>query len=152
VSTGISGASAAPAPSAGVYWREHPLLRCIALDGEMPWRFSVTAVLFVVVHLSLAFQQWLVGEALHDVERGAAVLRLTDGSLDTSLAWHWIWVLVGVAAARGALQYVSGLLALDIGQRLLSILRERILAQVQLLDLAFHLRHGIGEMVTRYYP
>jgi len=149
VSTGISGASAAPPPSAGVYWREHPLLRCIALYGEMPRRFSVTAVLFVVVHLSLAFQQWLVGEALHDVERGAAVLRLPDGSLDTSLAWHWIWVLVGVAAARGAFQYVSGLLALDIGQRLLSILRERILAQVQALDLGFHLRHGIGEMVTR---
>ncbi|MEA3132723.1 MAG: ATP-binding cassette, subfamily bacterial, partial [Gammaproteobacteria bacterium] len=49
----------------------------------------------------------------------------------------------------GILQYFAGLLSLIIGQDLLFILRERILVQVQRLDLAYHWRHGVGELVTR---
>lgn len=127
----------------------HPLWRCLGIYREMPKRFFLTAFLFTVVNLSLSGQQWLVGRAVHDVERGVAVVKLPDGSLDYSVALHWLALLAGVALGRGVVQYAAGLLALIIGQELLSILRERILAQVQRLDLGFHWQHGVGEMVTR---
>src|SRR5690606_9851921 len=104
---------------------------------------------FTVVNLSLSWQQWLVGRAVHDVERGAAVVKLADGSLDFSVALHWLALLVAVAFGRGFLQYIAGLLALAIGQELLTIIRARILIQVQRLALAYHWQHGVGEMVTR---
>lgn len=129
--------------------RKHPLLRCLALYRFMPWRFGLTALLFSVVNLSLAWQQWLLGRALHDVEKGVAVVRLADGHFDARLAWWWLGVLLAVALARGALQYLAGLQSLIIGQDLLFILRERILVQVQRLDLAYHWSHGVGELVTR---
>ncbi|WP_200955683.1 ABC transporter ATP-binding protein [Massilia sp. Root418] len=126
-----------------------PLLRCLALYRLMPWRFALTAALFTVVNLSLAWQQWLVGRAVHDVESGRAVQRLPDGTLDWSLARYWLFALLAVAAARAVLQYGGGVMALIIGQELLTILRQRILQQVQRLDLAYHWRHGVGELVTR---
>ncbi|CAG0979333.1 Putative multidrug export ATP-binding/permease protein [Myxococcaceae bacterium] len=127
----------------------HPLWRCLGIYREMPKRFFLTAFLFTVVNLSLSGQQWLVGRAVHDAEQGKAVVRLADGSLDFTVAWHWLAILGGVALARGVVQYAAGILALIIGQELLSTLRERILAQVQRLDLGFHWQHGVGEMVTR---
>jgi ATP-binding cassette subfamily B protein len=129
--------------------REYPLLRCIALYREMPWRFAATTFLFIVLNLSLAWQQWLIGEAIHDVERGAAVVPLPDGSLDYTVGWHWLAILLAVALGRGVIQYLAGVMALVIGQDLLFNLRERILVQVQSLDLAYHLKHGVGELVTR---
>lgn len=127
----------------------HALLRTLALYRNMPWRFGLTALLFTVVNLSLAWQQWLIGRAVHDVERGAAVARLADGSIDYHLAWYWLGLISAVAIVRAVIQYGAGLLSLVIGQELLFLLRERILIQVQRLDLAYHWRHGLGEIVTR---
>jgi len=137
--------------AAGVPWpsAQYPLLRCLAIYREMPGRFALTAALFIVVHLSLAWQQWLVGHAIDETRRGLSASRLADGSVDTSAAWHWMLVLIGVALARGALQYAAGYSAIIIGQGLLSILRERILVHVQRLHLGYHWQHGIGELVTR---
>ena len=132
-----------------MFRKSQPLLRCLALYRFMPWRFSLTALLFIVVNASLAWQQFLIGRAVHDVERGAAVVRLPAGALDYSVALHWLVVLAAVAAVRGILQYAAGMLALIVGQDLLFVLRERILVQVQRLDLIYHWRHGIGELVTR---
>jgi ATP-binding cassette subfamily B protein len=128
--------------------QNQPLLRCLALYHYMPWRFSLTALLFTVANVSLAWQQWLLGRAIHDVERGVAVVP-QNGMLDYSIARYWFVVLLAVALLRGAFQYMAGLSSLAIGQELLFILRERILAQVQRLDLAYHRRHGVGELVTR---
>jgi ATP-binding cassette subfamily B protein len=127
----------------------HPLLRCLALYRFMPGRFALTALLFMVANLSLAWQQWLIGRAVHDVERGVAVVRHNDGALDFSVARNWLVVLLGIALARGAVQYITGMLSLMIGQELLTLLRDRILVQVQRLDLIYHWRHGVGELVTR---
>jgi ATP-binding cassette subfamily B protein len=132
-----------------MFRKSQPLLRCLALYRFMPWRFSLTALLFIIVNASLAWQQWLIGRAVHDVERGVAVTRLATGALDYSVARYWLLVLLTVALFRGALQYAGGMLALIVGQDLLFILRERILVQVQRLDLIYHWRHGIGELVTR---
>lgn len=128
---------------------KHPLWRCLALYRLMPGRFLLTATLFILVNLGVAWQQWLVGRAVHDVETGHAVTRAADGSLDWSVALHWLLLIVAIASARAVLQYLGGVMSLIIGQDLLSILRERILAQVQRLDLAYHWRHGVGELVTR---
>jgi ATP-binding cassette subfamily B protein len=127
----------------------HPLLRCLAIYRTMPWRFSLTFLLFVIINASLTWYQYLVGLAVHDVERGRAVSVLADGSLDFTGAKYWAAVLVGIAVARAALQYVTGIAALSTGQELLHRLRAAILIQVQRLDLGYHLQHGVGEIVSR---
>ena len=129
--------------------QRYPLLRCLLLYRYMPWGFTLTASLFLIVNLSLAGQQWLIGRAVHDVERHVAVVQLPSGALDYHVALFWLLVLIGVALTRGVLQYLAGIMSLTIGQDLLFILRERILSQVQRLDLAYHWRHGVGEIVTR---
>jgi ATP-binding cassette subfamily B protein len=126
-----------------------PLLRCLAIYREMPFGFFLAATLLVIVNGALAWQQWLIGRALNEVQRGLVVLRLPDDTLDFHRALHWVVLLVGVAAGRGVLQYWGGLAALRVGQRLLCVIRERILVQVQRLDLAYHWTHGVGELVTR---
>ena len=126
-----------------------PLLRCFALYREMPWRFSITGFLFLVGNVGLALQQWLIGRAVHDVERGVAVVRQADGALDYRIGLGWLALLASVALGRGVVLYLGGVSALIIGQELLYLLRVRILAQVQRLDLAYHREHGVGGMVTR---
>jgi ABC-type multidrug transport system fused ATPase/permease subunit len=129
--------------------RGNPLLRSLALYRLTPWRFLLTAGLFIVLNLSLSWQQWLIGRAIHDVETGKAVSLLSDGTLNYSIGLHWLVVLAVVALGRALIQYLAGVLALIIGQELLFNLREWILVQVQRLDLAYHWTHGVGEIVTR---
>lgn len=126
-----------------------PLLRCLALYRFMPYKFALTALLFTLVNIGMAWQLWIVGQAVQDVQSGHAVTRLADGSLALEQLLPWIILLVSVALGRGVLQYFGGLMSLIIGQDLLTILRDRILRQVQRLDLAYHWRHGMGEIVTR---
>jgi len=128
---------------------KYPLLRCLALYRHMPWRFSLTFILFLIGNLGMAWQQWLVGRAVHDVERSVAVVKQANGTLDYHVALYWLGILFLVALGRGIIQYFSGLLALIIGQDLLSILRERIFSQVQRLDLSYHRANGVGGMITR---
>ncbi len=127
----------------------HPLLRCLAIYRTMPWRFAAAFGLFLVVNASFTGYQYLVGRAVNDVERGRAIVRLADGTLDARVAYRWIAILVGIAVVRGALQYVAGIVSLITGQELLFRLRDSILVQVQRLDVGYHLRHGVGEMVAR---
>lgn len=127
----------------------HPLLRSLAIYREMPWRFALVAGLFVAINLGLVWQQWLIGHAVNDVSAGRAVIRQADGSLDASLGWHWLWLMLAVALGRGVLQYAASVLSLVLSQELLTRLRERILAQVQSLHLGYHWQHGMGEMITR---
>ncbi|GLV23303.1 ABC transporter ATP-binding protein [Sphingobium sp. TomMM35A] len=124
------------------------MLRCLAIYGEMPGRFLLTAVLLAAVNIALVGQQVLVGHAVQEAQHGKLVVA-GSGGLDYSRAWFWVMLLLGLSLARAALQYGAGLLSLSIGQRLLTILRGRILTQIQRLDLAYHWRHGVGEMVTR---
>lgn len=105
--------------------------------------------MFVVVHFAGTLLQHWIGRAVHDLEAGRAVVRVLEGGLDWTVAVRWAWVLVLLACGRALLQYAAGILALVVGQELLSRLRVAILLQVQRLDLAFHQRHGVGEMVTR---
>jgi len=125
-----------------------PLLRCLAIYGEMPWRFALTALLLALVNAALVGQQVLVGRAVQDAGHGRLVMRAAGG-LDYGRASHWLTVLLALSVARAVVQYGAGLLSLSIGQALLTRLRQRIVAQIQRLDLAYHWRHGVGEMVTR---
>lgn len=129
--------------------KHYPLLRSLLIYREMPWRFTLTAALFVVVSGGLALQQWLIGNALNEVNNGHAVVRLADGSLDAGRAWFWLWLLLSVALIRGIAQYSAGVLSLTLSQALLTRLRERILQHVQSLHLSYHWQHGMGEMISR---
>ncbi|KMS62210.1 ABC transporter ATP-binding protein [Sphingobium baderi LL03] len=129
--------------------RRSPLLRCLAIYGDMPGRFLLTATLLAGVNIALVGQQVLVGHAVQEAQHGKLVRIGPDGLLDYDRAWFWVALLLALSLARAAVQYGAGLLSLSIGQRLLTILRERILVQIQRLDLAYHWRHGVGEMVTR---
>ncbi|HEY1130282.1 MAG TPA: ABC transporter ATP-binding protein [Roseateles sp.] len=122
-----------------------PLWRSLLLYRDIPWHFLVTALLFLLGNIAFAGQQWLVGRATHALEEGASLG--ARAALDGVLFWC-AWLL-GVALLRGGLQYAAGLASLISGQQLLTLLRERILVQVQRLDLGYHWRHGVGELVTR---
>ncbi|NWA70248.1 ABC transporter ATP-binding protein [Pseudomonas reactans] len=128
---------------------QHPLLRSLAIYREMPWRFTLVAALYVAINLGLVWQQWLIGHAVNDVSAGRAVVHNADGSLDASLGWYWLGLMLAVALGRGVLQYIASVLSLVISQELLTRLRERILVQVQSLHLGYHWQHGMGEMITR---
>ncbi|WP_264312751.1 ABC transporter ATP-binding protein [Pseudomonas putida] len=127
----------------------HPLLRALAIYREMPWRFALVTALYIAGNLGLVWQQWLIGHAVDDVSAGRAVVRLPEGGLDATVAWHWLWLLLAIAFGRGVLQYAAAVLSLVLSQALLTRLRERILIQVQRLHLGYHWRHGMGELVTR---
>lgn len=135
--------------SFGRFRQRSPLLRCLAIYGEMPGRFILTAILLAAVNFALVGQQVLVGHAVQEAQHGTLVLIGANGGLDYGPAWSWVALLIGLSLARAIVQYGAGLLSLSIGQRLLTTLRERILVQIQRLDLAYHWRHGVGEMVTR---
>ncbi len=127
----------------------HPLWRCFAFYRAVPWLFVSASLAVVLVNLAQPFVQWLIGGALNDVQGGRAVVRGADGALDTSLAWWWVAVLVGVTVTRAVAQYLSTVFAMVLGQRLLFHLRDRLLTHLQLLDLAYHQRHGAGELINR---
>ena len=121
----------------------NPLWRCLALYREMPWRFGITALLFLLSNIGLAWQQWLVGRGVNSIQNMSHI------GLQSGVLLQAVTPIVLVALVRGFVQYGAGVLALVIGQELLFILRQRILEQVQRLDLAYHWRHGMGEIVTR---
>jgi ATP-binding cassette subfamily B protein len=129
--------------------RRSPLLRCLAIYGEMPGKFLLTAALLAAVNIALVGQQVMMGHAVQDAQHGLLVVARPDGALDYSRVWFWVGLLLSLSLARAIVQYGAGLLSLSIGQRLLTILRGRIFTQIQRLDLAYHWRHGVGEMVTR---
>ncbi|MRW87472.1 ATP-binding cassette domain-containing protein [Pseudoduganella sp. FT26W] len=114
----------------------------------MPLLVGATLLLFVAANAGLACQQWLLGLAVHDVTQGKAVLRLADGTLDHAPALRWLAVLGAVALARALLAYAVTLASQQCNQRLLTLLRARIFNQVQQLPLAYHWRHGMGELVS----
>jgi ATP-binding cassette subfamily B protein len=126
-----------------------PLIRCLAIYRQMPVHFTLTALMLLLVNIALVVQQGLVGRAVHEASVGGLVVQNSAGNLDYSRAWFWVAILLGLSAVRVIVQYGAGLLSLVIGQRLLTVLRERILIQVQRLDLTYHWQHGVGEMVTR---
>ena len=127
----------------------HPLLRLLALYRAHLRLALVVMVGLALVNLAQPATAFLVGLAVEDLRSGQAVARLADGSLDASGAWWWVWILVGVTVLRGVLQYGATIVAMVLGQRLLHTLRARILDAVQSLDLAWHRRHGAGEVINR---
>ena len=126
-----------------------PLLRCFWLYRELPWLFAGGTAALVLVNLAQPAVQWLIGEALQEVETGRAVVRSANGALDLSRAWWWAGVLAAAGLTRAIAQYFATVLGLAMGQALLWRLRSRLFAQVQALDLAWHRKHGAGEVIAR---
>lgn len=127
----------------------HPLLRLLALYRQQWLLAGVVIAGLTLVNVAQPATAWLVGLAIEDCRAGRAVVRLAEGGFDASRAWWWVGILVGVTVARGLLQYAASVVAARLGQRLLHTLRDRILGAVQGLDLAWHRRHGAGEVINR---
>jgi ATP-binding cassette, subfamily B, bacterial len=127
----------------------HPLLRLLALYRQHLGLALVVMAGLALVNLAQPATAWLVGMAVEDARTGKAVVTLANGTVDDSTAWMWVWLLIGVTVARGLLQYGATIIAMVLGQRLLHTLRDRILHAVQGMDLAWHRRHGAGEVINR---
>ncbi|MDI3454270.1 ABC transporter ATP-binding protein [Acinetobacter sp. V89_4] len=129
--------------------KNYPLLRSLALYSFMPFRFLLTATLFVIANIGLALQQYSIGHAIDTLKHSERETLFQHAITDPLNPWFWFILLTSIASIRAVIQYLAGLSALTIGQQLLSILRERIFSQVQHLDVSWHWKHGLGEVLSR---
>lgn len=130
-------------------FKNYPLLRSLALYRFMPFRFVLTATLFVIANIGLALQQYSIGHAIDTLKHSERATLFQHTITDPLNPWFWFILLTSIASIRAVIQYLAGLSALTIGQQLLSILRERIFSQVQHLDVSWHWKHGLGEVLSR---
>lgn len=130
-------------------FKNYPLLRSLALYRFMPFRFLLTATLFVIANIGLALQQYSIGHAIDTLKHSERETLFQHAITDPLNPWFWFILLTSIASIRTVIQYLAGLSALTIGQQLLSILRERIFSQVQYLDVSWHWKHGLGEVLSR---
>ncbi|GAA5005096.1 ABC transporter ATP-binding protein [Acinetobacter puyangensis] len=127
----------------------YPLLRSLALYRYMPFRFILTAFLFLIANIGIALQQFSVGQAIDHLKYSQPATLFSQPVTDPSNPWFWFMLLALIAIIRAVVQYFAGLSSLIIGQGLLTILREKIFIQVQRLDIAWHWEHGLGEVIAR---
>ncbi|MDC4836409.1 ABC transporter ATP-binding protein [Acinetobacter baumannii] len=130
-------------------FKNYPLLRSLALYRFMPFRFVLTATLFVIANIGLALQQYSIGHAIDTLKHSERATLFQHAITAPLNPWFWFILLTSIASIRAVIQYLAGLSALTIGQQLLSILRERIFSQVQHLDVSWHWKHGLGEVLSR---
>jgi ATP-binding cassette subfamily B protein len=130
-------------------FKNYPLLRSLALYRFMPFRFVLTATLFVIANIGLALQQYSIGHGIDTLKHSERATLFQHAITDPLNPWFWFILLTSIASIRAVIQYLAGLSALTIGQQLLSILRERIFSQVQHLDVSWHWKHGLGEVLSR---
>lgn len=130
-------------------FKNYPLLRSLALYRFMPFRFLLTVSLFVIANIGLALQQYSIGHAIDTLKHSERETLFQHALSDPLNPWFWFILLASIAGIRAVVQYLAGLSALAIGQQLLSILRERIFCQVQHLDVSWHWKHGLGEVLSR---
>ncbi len=130
-------------------FKNYPLLRSLALYRFMPFRFLLTATLFVIANIGLALQQYSIGHAIDILKHSERETLFQHAITDPLNPWFWFILLTSIASIRAVIQYLAGLSALTIGQQLLSILREKIFSQVQHLDVSWHWKHGLGEVLSR---
>ncbi len=130
-------------------FKNYPLMRSLALYRFMPFRFILTATLFVIANIGLALQQYSIGHAIDTLKHSERATLFQHAITDPLNPWFWFILLTSIASIRAIIQYLAGLSALTIGQQLLSILRERIFSQVQHLDVSWHWKHGLGEVLSR---
>ncbi|MDO7468039.1 ABC transporter ATP-binding protein [Acinetobacter baumannii] len=130
-------------------FKNYPLLRSLALYRFMPFRFLLTATLFVIANIGLALQQYSIGHAIDTLKHSERATLFQHAITDPLNPWFWFILLTSIVSIRAVIQYLAGLSALTIGQQLLSILRERIFSQVQHLDVSWHWKHGLGEVLSR---
>ncbi len=124
-----------------------PLLRCYGFYRPHARILAAALAVGLVTNVLMPLPGLLLGKAINALI-GAS--RAPGGSeAITGLAFWWALALLGLAAGRGLVQYFGTILFMQAGQRLLHDMRLAIFTQIQRLDLAWHLRHGSGEIVNR---
>ncbi|MDA3961380.1 MAG: ABC transporter ATP-binding protein [Planctomycetota bacterium] len=129
--------------------RPSPLLRTFSLYRRQLPLLALVAGISALVNVGMAVQQHLFGTAFDELLDGTLVQVMPGGGYAAGRAWMWGGILLAIVLARGVVGYGGQVLGMLLGQRLLHDLRDRVLAQVQSLDQAWHRRHGAGEIVTR---
>lgn len=129
--------------------RSYPLLRLFATYRRAPGLLILAIILAIAANATVPLTQHLVGMAFGDLISGDAVTHGDDGALNRSGAWWWVMILLSAAVIRGLLAWLSTVSAFALAQQLLHHLRWRLLDQIQSLDLAWHRRHGAGEIIAR---
>lgn len=128
---------------------KRPLLGFFGYYKRHPWLLLWVFLVAVAANVTFPLHQHFWGQALEDIGAGVAIRQSADGSWDASGAWFWVWLMLGVALARGLMGYLGSVLGFVLGQKLLHHLRMRLFNQVQDLDIAYHQRHGAGEIISR---
>ncbi len=126
----------------------NPLLRCFAFYRYEPWLLAGFLLLAALVQGTGPLTQLLIGQAFDELVAGTAVLTTDDG-VNVQRALWWAGVLLAANSVRGVLGWVCTVIGMKLGTRLSSGMRDRIMVKVQELDLAWHRKHGSGEVVTR---
>ncbi len=124
-----------------------PLLRCYGFYLPHGRLLAISLLVGLCTNLLMPLPSLFLGKAIN----GLISASRTPGTAETisSLALWWAALLLGISVVRGVAQYFSTILFMHVGQRLLHDMRLAIFTQVQRLDLAWHLRHGSGEIVNR---
>lgn len=130
-------------------FKNYPLLRSLSLYRYMPYHFAFTAFLFFAANIGIALQQFSVGQAIDHLKHANTMTLFSQPVTHPENPWFWFFLITAIATLRSILQYFGGLSSLIIGQNLLTILREKIFKQVQSLDIKWHWKHGLGEVLTR---
>jgi ATP-binding cassette subfamily B protein len=106
-----------------------------------PWMLAGAAALTAVANGSMPLIQWMVGQGLDAA--------LAAGPRAVDAVAPWVVGLLVLSVARSAVAWAATVAAMALGQRILSAMRGDLFARVQALDLGFHRRHGVGELVAR---
>ncbi len=118
-----------------------PLWRMFGLYRRHPWMLAGTAALTAVANGSMPLIQWLVGQGLDAA--------LAAGPRAVDAVAPWVVGLLALSVARSAVAWAATVAAMALGQRILSAMRGDLFVRIQALDLGFHRRHGVGELVAR---
>ena len=125
------------------------LMRTLVLYRHYPVIVTATVLLVAVTMALLFIQQHYLGVAIGELQLGLlAHIDEQTGQMNTSAAWAWASVLIGIAILRLFVGYISVIVAFIMGQRLLTKFAI-VFSTVRRLDAAWRSEHDTGELITR---
>lgn len=132
-----------------VITRRRPLLRFLGHYRRYPGLLTLVVVLVLAANAAMPLNQHLFGLAITDLTTMWEAAAAGGPALDLDRAWFWAALNLAVAVVRGLLGYLGLVAGFVLGQRLAFHIRDRLMTQVQSLDLAYHQEHGAGELIAR---
>jgi ATP-binding cassette subfamily B protein len=117
---------------------------------------SVVSRLFGYLKPYRAQPAVVVALVIVSASAGLAGPILIGGAIDDYIVpgdWHGLMrtalVMVGVYLLGGAATMAQGVIMVSIGQRLMADVRSSLFAHIQMLSMAYHDRHKVGDLMSR---